>query len=142
MNDILIIFSLSDVKISLFFFSGVQNQPANKKADNGSSWLLLERVEEKQPSCFVESSAMFEPQTRSLPTSACNSDSSTTLPAWLQQCKQENRSKTSNDQVLIKSQLKVLTYNEYWYINILACRILDTYICMYAELILVCTIDI
>ncbi|KAK4272682.1 hypothetical protein QN277_021201 [Acacia crassicarpa] len=64
--------------------SGLQNQSSNKKAEgNQTGWLLREPVEEKQ--------------VRSLQSSNCTSDSSTNLPAWLQQYKHDSRAST-NDQ--------------------------------------------
>ncbi|KAK7345249.1 hypothetical protein VNO77_15843 [Canavalia gladiata] len=91
------------LRLSLITDSGVQNQPNNKKADNGTSWLLLEGMgdDQKQPACFAEPSSTKnnETEVRSLQNSACNSDSSTsTLPAWLQQYKNENKGITYNDQ--------------------------------------------
>jgi len=88
----------------LFFHSGQQNEPINKKADNRTSWLLLEGVgdDEKQQPCFAEPSTKNETEIRSFQSSTCNSDSSTsTLPAWLQQYKNENKGITYNDQVFI-----------------------------------------
>lgn len=93
--------------IFLFFHSGLQDQPTNKKADNRTSWLLLEGVgdDQKQQACFAEPSTKNETITevRSLQSSStCNSDSSSsTLPAWLQQYKNENKGITHNDQVFI-----------------------------------------
>ncbi|XP_028784834.1 protein SMAX1-LIKE 3-like [Neltuma alba] len=78
--------------------SDLQNRSSNKKAEgNRIGWLLPEPVEEKQAACLAESSPMFELQVRSLQSSVCNSDSSATLPAWLQQYKHESRA-SSNDQ--------------------------------------------
>lgn len=92
--------------IFLFFHSGLQDQPTNKKADNRTSWLLLEGVgdDQKQQACFAEPSTKNETITevRSLQSSStCNSDSSSTLPAWLQQYKNENKGINYNDQVFI-----------------------------------------
>ncbi|XP_027366850.1 protein SMAX1-LIKE 3 isoform X2 [Abrus precatorius] len=89
------------LRLSLITDSEIQNQPTNKKADNRTSWLLLEGVgdDQKQPACFAEPSTKIETEVRSLQSSACNSDSSTsTLPAWLQQYKNENKGITYNDQ--------------------------------------------
>jgi len=89
----------------LFLHSGVQNEAINKKADNRTSWLLLEGVgdDQKQQPCFAEPSTKNETEIRSLQSSTCNSDSSSsTLPAWLQQYKNENnKGITYNDQVFI-----------------------------------------
>ncbi|KAL9319351.1 hypothetical protein ACSQ67_015868 [Phaseolus vulgaris] len=89
------------LRLSLITDSGQQNEPINKKADNRTSWLLLEGVgdDEKQQPCFAEPSTKNETEIRSFQSSTCNSDSSTsTLPAWLQQYKNENKGITYNDQ--------------------------------------------
>ncbi|RDY05982.1 Protein SMAX1-LIKE 3, partial [Mucuna pruriens] len=89
------------LRLSLMADSGLQNQPTNKKADNRTSWLLLEGMkdDEKQQACFAEPSTKNETEVRSLQSSTCNSDSSSsTLPAWLQQYKNENKGITYNDQ--------------------------------------------
>ncbi|XP_054800679.1 protein SMAX1-LIKE 3-like [Prosopis cineraria] len=79
--------------------SDLQNQSSNKKAEgNRTGWLLPEPGVEKQAAaCLAEPSPKFELQVRSLQSSTCNSDSSPTLPAWLQQYKHESRA-SSNDQ--------------------------------------------
>nr|KYP73829.1 hypothetical protein KK1_006486 [Cajanus cajan] len=89
------------LRLSLITDSGLQHQPTNKKADNRTSWLLLEGVgdDHKQQPCFAEPSTKNETEVRSLQSSTCNSDSSSpTLPAWLQQYKNENKGITYNDQ--------------------------------------------
>ncbi|TKY53147.1 Chaperone protein ClpB1 [Spatholobus suberectus] len=89
------------LRLSLITDSGLQNQPTNKKADNRPSWLLLEGVgdDQKQQACFAETSTKNETEVRSLQSSTCNSDSSSsTLPAWLQQYKNENKGISYNDQ--------------------------------------------
>lgn len=94
--------------IYFVFFSGVRNESTNKKAENGT--ILEGREEDKQRDCLAtESSARVESQVPSLPTaSTCNNnnDSSTsTLPAWLQQYKNETKGIPSNGhhhQVIIK----------------------------------------
>ncbi|QCE05145.1 ATP-dependent Clp protease ATP-binding subunit ClpB [Vigna unguiculata] len=89
------------LRLSLITDSGVENEAINKKADKRSSWLLLEGVEDehKQQPCFAEASTKNETEIRSFQSSTCNSDSSTsTLPAWLQQYKNENKGITYNDQ--------------------------------------------
>ncbi|KAK6942539.1 Clp, repeat (R) domain [Dillenia turbinata] len=70
----------------------------NKRSGNGSSWLLLDCEDEKQLSCCADCSAKFETEARSL-QSSCSSDSTTsTLPSWLQQYKNENKRLLNNDQ--------------------------------------------
>ncbi|KAK7278722.1 hypothetical protein RJT34_23758 [Clitoria ternatea] len=90
------------LRLSLITDSGIHNQPLNKKADNKASWLFLEGVGDdhhQQPPLAEPSTKNIDTQVRSLQSSACNSDSSTsTLPAWLQQYKNENKGITYNDQ--------------------------------------------
>ncbi|KAK7392666.1 hypothetical protein VNO78_21110 [Psophocarpus tetragonolobus] len=89
------------LRLSLITDSGLQNQSPNKKADSRTSWLLLEGVgdDQKQQACFAEPSTKNETEVRILKSSTCNSDSScSTLPAWLQQYKNENKGFTYNDQ--------------------------------------------
>jgi len=70
-------------------FSGLENESTNEKAENRTSWLLHEGVGDDQ---------MKQQQ-------ACNSDSSSSsLPAWLQQYKNENKGISYNDQVSLLSQ--------------------------------------
>lgn len=71
--------------------SGLENESTNEKAENRTSWLLHEGVGEDQ---------MIQKQQQ-----ACNSDSSSSsLPAWLQQYKNENKGISYNDQVSLLSQ--------------------------------------
>lgn len=91
------------LRLSLITDSDAQSQSTSKKAENGTSWLLLESGEEQQQQlrCCSECSAKFDMEARSLQSSSsCNSDSTTTssLPAWLQQYKNENRGLSSKDQ--------------------------------------------
>jgi len=98
---------------SFFLISDVQSdQSTINKVGNGSSssssWIILEGKDEmmnqqQQLTCCSECSTKFETEARTLKTNTtCNSDSSTsTLPAWLQKCKNENNGLTSNlDQVI------------------------------------------
>ncbi|CAL0299437.1 unnamed protein product [Lupinus luteus] len=87
--------------LSLIPDSGAQNQTTNKNADTRTSWLLHEGVgdEKEQQACFGESSSKIETEARCLQSSTCNSDSSSSsLPAWLQQYKNESRRVISSDQ--------------------------------------------
>ncbi|XP_028795564.1 protein SMAX1-LIKE 3 [Neltuma alba] len=89
---------VGSLSLSLISDSGLQNE-STKKADTGTRRLLPEGDKEKSPDSLAEPSAMFDIQVRSLPSSTCNSDSSTSsLPAWLQQCKDESNGVASNDQ--------------------------------------------
>ncbi|KAE9619563.1 hypothetical protein Lal_00009392 [Lupinus albus] len=87
--------------LSLIPDSGVQNQTTNKNAESRTSWLLHEGVgdDKEQPACVAEPSSKFETEDRVLQSSVCNSDSSSSsLPAWLQQYKNQNRRVISSDQ--------------------------------------------
>lgn len=73
------------LRLSLITESGLENESTNEKAENRTSWLLHEGVGEDQ---------MIQKQQQ-----ACNSDSSSSsLPAWLQQYKNENKGISYNDQ--------------------------------------------
>ncbi|KAK1562001.1 hypothetical protein Q3G72_004674 [Acer saccharum] len=94
------------LRLSLITDSDLQSQStSNKRADqNGSTWLPLENGDqEKQLMSFCgDCSAKFEAEARNLQnsTSSSNTDSTTTsrLPAWLQQYKDENKGLgTTND---------------------------------------------
>ncbi|KAK4582650.1 hypothetical protein RGQ29_025738 [Quercus rubra] len=87
------------LRLSLITDSDQQSQPTSKKAENGTSWLLLEGGEEHQLACCTECSAKFDMEARSLQSSStCNSDSTTSsLPAWLQQYKNENKGLSPNN---------------------------------------------
>ncbi|KAL6336926.1 hypothetical protein AAG906_036240 [Vitis piasezkii] len=90
----------SSLALSLMPDSDLQSQFSSKKAGSGTSnWLMLEGGAEKQLTCCADCSANFENEARSIPTSTCNSDSTTsTLPTWLQQYKDENKKLSRNDQ--------------------------------------------
>lgn len=67
---------------------------ANKN-DNES---MIVESGDNQIGSFVESSAKFEVEAKSLCNSTCKSDSTTNqLPAWLQQCKNEIRMHEANN---------------------------------------------
>ncbi|KAJ7971650.1 protein SMAX1-LIKE 3-like [Quillaja saponaria] len=89
------------LRLSLIIDSDLQSQSTSNKADNGaSSWLLLEGRQEKELTCCAEPSSKFDTQIRSLQSSSCNSDSTTnsSLPAWLQQYKNETKGISTNEQ--------------------------------------------
>lgn len=99
--------SLSFCFCFCFGISGADKNVCRKeKADNRTSWLLHEgvgddEIEKEESGCFMEPSTKIENEVRSLQSSGCNSDSSTScLPAWLQQYKNENKG-INNHQVLI-----------------------------------------
>ena len=87
-----------------FFFSDLLSQSTSNKAEKGCiSWINVEGGEVKHFTCSDHYSAKFETEARSLPSSTCNSDSTSTLPAWLQKYKNEKREQNSADQVTISS---------------------------------------
>ncbi|XP_009372577.2 LOW QUALITY PROTEIN: protein SMAX1-LIKE 3 [Pyrus x bretschneideri] len=77
-------------------------QSTSKIAETGSNKQMLEGGDQKQLTCCAECSAKFEAEARNLQQSSsiCNSESTTSsLPAWLQQYKNENKALSStNDQ--------------------------------------------
>ncbi|KAA8516801.1 hypothetical protein F0562_017089 [Nyssa sinensis] len=86
--------------LSLIPDSDLQHESRSMKNGSSSSWFLLEGEDEKQLTCCAECSAKFETEARSLPTSICYSEATTssTLPSWLQQYKDEKKIFNSNDQ--------------------------------------------
>ncbi|KAL5808650.1 hypothetical protein ACOSQ3_029341 [Xanthoceras sorbifolium] len=87
------------LRLSLITDSDLQSQSTSKRAENGSSWFPLEGGEEKQLSCCPDCSVKFDAEARNLQNStSSNSDSTTSrLPAWLQQYKDEKKGLGSND---------------------------------------------
>ncbi|GAU45891.1 hypothetical protein TSUD_24930 [Trifolium subterraneum] len=96
------------LRLSLITDSGLENESINEKAENRTSWLLHEGVgddqiiqkQQQQAAYFAETSTKIEREVRSLQRmNSCKSDSSSSsLPAWLQQYKNENKGITYNDQ--------------------------------------------
>ncbi|CAK8571331.1 unnamed protein product [Lathyrus sativus] len=97
------------LKFSLITNSGLENESSNEKAENRTSWLLHERVgddqqiiqKQQETAFFAEPSTKNESEVRrSLQRmNSCKSDSSSSsLPAWLQQYKNENKGIIYNDQ--------------------------------------------
>ncbi|CAK8571332.1 unnamed protein product [Lathyrus sativus] len=97
------------LKFSLITNSGLANESSNEKAENRTSWLLHERVgddqqiiqKQQETAFFAEPSTKNESEVgRSLQRmNSCKSDSSSSsLPAWLQQYKNENKGIIYNDQ--------------------------------------------
>ncbi|CAK7341993.1 unnamed protein product [Dovyalis caffra] len=88
------------LRLSLISDSDLLSQSTSNKAENGSSsWIILEGGQDKQLTCCADCSAKFETEARSLPSSTCNSDSTTSsLPAWLQQYKNEKKVQNGDNQ--------------------------------------------
>ncbi|KAF2323815.1 hypothetical protein GH714_042400 [Hevea brasiliensis] len=89
------------LRLSLITDSDVESQSTSNKADqNGSSCLIILEGddEEKQLTCCADCTAKFETEAQSLQTSTCNSESPTSsLPAWLQQYKNETKRLNNTD---------------------------------------------
>lgn len=84
----------------LFFCSDIQSHSFDENKQQKQQITEVED-EEKQLSCCAECSAKFETEARSLQNSN-NSESTTSsspLPAWLQQYKNEQKAMGENDQV-------------------------------------------
>ncbi|KAJ8630526.1 hypothetical protein MRB53_023849 [Persea americana] len=87
--------------LSLSPDSDSQGQMRNISAGDGLGWSLLQEGSEKPLTCFSNVSFLESNKVHSLQSSAtCHSPNtgSSTLPSWLQQYKEENKSLTSNDQ--------------------------------------------
>ncbi|KAJ0089226.1 hypothetical protein Patl1_32692 [Pistacia atlantica] len=78
------------LRLSLITDSDVQSQSSSKRAEGGD--------QEKNLTCCADCSAKFEIEARSLERSNGNSESATSsLPAWLQQYKDENKTLSNNN---------------------------------------------
>ncbi|KAF9598835.1 hypothetical protein IFM89_031503 [Coptis chinensis] len=87
--------------LSLSPDSNSQGNFRSKNNGSTSGWPLLENGIEKQLTCCTDCSVKFETEARSLVTSAhdsATSSSTSSLPSWLQQYKDEKKKLTSNDQ--------------------------------------------
>lgn len=85
-------------------YSDLQSESTSKIAETGTNNRQMLEGGGKQLTCCAECSSKFEAEARSLQSSSsCNSESTTSsLPAWLQQYKNENKVPSgTNDQVLI-----------------------------------------
>ncbi|KAF3442729.1 hypothetical protein FNV43_RR16646 [Rhamnella rubrinervis] len=80
--------------------SDPKSKSTSKTDKNGTnSSLIVEGGDDKQLTCCAECSAKFELEARSFQSSTFNSESTTSsLPAWLQQCKNETKALGTNDQ--------------------------------------------
>ncbi|KAA8539101.1 hypothetical protein F0562_025793 [Nyssa sinensis] len=90
--------------LSLNLESDLQDQLRSKTSRDGSSWSLFKPGVEKHLTCCTDCSANFNREAASsIASSTLNYESTTTstsssLPSWLQQYKEENRRQTINDQ--------------------------------------------
>ncbi|KAJ6746006.1 CHAPERONE PROTEIN CLPD CHLOROPLASTIC [Salix koriyanagi] len=88
------------LRLSLISDSDLRCQSTSNKAENeSSSWIIHEGGEDKQLNCCADCSAKFETEARGLPSSTCDSDSTTSgLPAWLRQYKHEKNVQNIDNQ--------------------------------------------
>ncbi|PQM39905.1 protein SMAX1-LIKE 3 [Prunus yedoensis var. nudiflora] len=89
------------LRLSLVTDSDLQSESTSKIAETGTNNRQMLEGGGKQLTCCAECSSKFEAEARSLQSSSsCNSESTTSsLPAWLQQYKNENKVPSStNDQ--------------------------------------------
>ncbi|KAJ8754722.1 hypothetical protein K2173_012111 [Erythroxylum novogranatense] len=87
----------ASLRLTLISDSDLQSQSTSNKAENESSWIIIESDEEKQLTCCSDCSANFENEARSFRSTTSKSDStSSSLPIWLQQYKNENKVHSTN----------------------------------------------
>ncbi|KAJ6986585.1 protein SMAX1-LIKE 3-like isoform X1 [Populus alba x Populus x berolinensis] len=81
------------------------HQSRSKVSMNGSSWPLLECGVDNHSTCWTDNSVKFNRESQSLAGRTQNKESTTgitistssSLPLWLQQCKEETERNTTND---------------------------------------------
>ncbi|KAM7532255.1 hypothetical protein LguiB_035665 [Lonicera macranthoides] len=93
---------VGSLELSLNLESDLQDQFKSKESRDGSSWLNKTRVE-KRLTCCEDCSANFTREARSIAIIDHNNESTTTstsssLPSWLQQYKEESKRHNINDQ--------------------------------------------
>ncbi|KAJ6425639.1 hypothetical protein OIU84_026250 [Salix udensis] len=102
------------LRLSLISDSDLLSQSTSNKAENGCrSWIIVEGGKEKHFTSCSDYSAKFETEARSLPGSTCNSDSTSTLPAWLQKYKNEKREQNSADQDSLPNKFLCRKWNSF-----------------------------
>ncbi|KAJ6778509.1 PROTEIN SMAX1-LIKE 3 [Salix koriyanagi] len=102
------------LRLSLISDSDLLSQSTSNKAENGCrSWVIVEGGKEKHFTSCSDYSAKFETEARSLPGSTCNSDSTSTLPAWLQKYKNEKREQNSADQDSLPNKFLCRKWNSF-----------------------------
>ncbi|KAK9282882.1 hypothetical protein L1049_011107 [Liquidambar formosana] len=92
--------------LSLNLDSDLQTQFKTEVSGHGSiTWPLLETGNDKHLTCYTDYSVNFDREARNMVSSIRNNESTTTtistsssLPSWLQQYKEENRRQTLNEQ--------------------------------------------
>lgn len=87
------------LELSLNYDSGLQSQRGSKIDGVGTWWCLPEDGVRNQPACCPDCSVKFEIESRNLHSVITATDGliPSGLPSWLQQCKEENRRATSNN---------------------------------------------
>ncbi|KAL4340457.1 hypothetical protein GQ457_08G017700 [Hibiscus cannabinus] len=89
------------LRFSLVTDSDLQSQATSKKVENGSRWWISvdnRGDEKKQLRCCADCSTKFENEVRSLQSSACNSESTTSsLPPWFKSYKDDSTGLGTND---------------------------------------------
>ncbi|XP_011032907.1 PREDICTED: uncharacterized protein LOC105131569 [Populus euphratica] len=97
---------IGSLSLSLKLDSDSQShQPRSKVSMNGSSWPLLECGVDNHSTCWEDNSVKFNRESQSLAGRTQNKESTTgitisassSLPLWLQQCKEETERNTTND---------------------------------------------
>lgn len=87
----------------LFSASDQRCQLQNNKTRDECGWSFLQDGLEKQLTCCTDCTSKFESEARLLANSTGHHNSNPTitssLPSWLQQCKEENRRLTRNEKV-------------------------------------------
>ncbi|KAE8700893.1 aspartyl protease family protein [Hibiscus syriacus] len=89
------------LRFSLITDSDLQSRDTSKKVENGSSWWVsVDNLgyEKQQLSCCADCSTKFENEVRSLQSTACNNESTTSsLPPWCKPYKDDNGGLGTND---------------------------------------------
>lgn len=103
----------ASLSLSLIPESDVQSISESKNCGNGSTWLMPESGNEKELSCGGDRCCnTFDTEARSFRTSSCTSEATaSTLPSWLQEYKDQNskRSSDDNDQECVRPAVKNLS---------------------------------
>ncbi|KAI5578214.1 hypothetical protein POPTR_008G017600v4 [Populus trichocarpa] len=97
---------IGSLSLSLKLDSDSQSHQSRSKVSmNGSSWPLLECGVDNHSTCWTDNSVKFNRESQSLAGRTQNKESTTgitistgsSLPLWLQQCKEETERNTTND---------------------------------------------
>lgn len=109
---------VGSLALSLNLESDLNNHFRSKAAGEGSSWLLSKAGAEKHLTCCADCVANFKREARSIARGPLESDTmnatyttSSSLPSWLQQYKEEKRRETNNDQEFDKIRDLCMKWN-------------------------------